>query len=93
MFTVSGVYSFARGRTAFILFNTPIRRIPLLVLLTAMNWIKRASTSITPLLLTAQPSPAPVPGYVPQQKELSSPKHDPQCLNQGQTSNKLRMGE
>lgn len=69
MFTVSCVYGFARGRTAFIFFNTARRRIPLLVLLTAMNWIKRASTSTTPLLLPAQPSPAPVHGYVLQQKE------------------------
>lgn len=69
MFTLSCVYGFARGRTAFIFFNTARRRIPLLVLLTAMNWIKRASTSTTPLLLPAQPSPASVHGYVLQQKE------------------------
>lgn len=93
MFTVSCVYGFARGRTAFIFFNTARRRIPLLVLLTAMNWIKRASTSTTPLLLPAQPSPAPVHGYVLQQKEPSSPKHDPKCLNQWQTSNKPKTGE
>lgn len=93
MFTVSCVYGFARGRTAFIFFNTAIRRIPLPGLLTAMNWIKRAST--TPLLLTAQPCPAPVASYVPQkaQKEPNSPKHNPQCLNQWQTSSKLKMGE
>lgn len=93
MFTVSCVYGFARGRTAFIFFNTARRRIPLLVLLTAMNWIKRASTSTTPLLLPAQPSPAPVHGYVLQQKEPSSPKHDPKCLSQWQTSNKPKTGE
>lgn len=93
MFTVSCVYGFARGRTAFIFFNTAIRRIPLLVLLTAMNWIKRASTSITPTRPHSPALPCSRPQLHPTAEGASSSKHNPQCLNQWQTSNKLKMGE
>lgn len=92
MFTVSCVYGFARGRTAFIFFNTAIRRIPLLVLLTAMNWIKRASTSITPTPPHSPALPCSCPQLHPTAEGASSSKHNPQYLNQWQTPNKLKMG-
>lgn len=60
MFTVPCLYSFARGRTAFILSNTARRRIPLLVQLTEMNCNKRVSTSGNANLLAAY-------SYIPQQ--------------------------
>ena len=93
MLTVPCVYGFARGITAFIFFNTARRRIPLLVQLTAMNWLKREFPPAA-RHSSLQPSPAAhVHSYVLQQKEPSFPKRDPKRLNRRQTSNKLKMGE
>lgn len=92
MSTAPCVYGFARSITAFIFFTMARRRIPLLVQLTAMNWIKR---EFPPAAMHSSllPSPAAHVRSSVLQQEPPSPKRDPKRLYRWQTSNKLKMGE